>query len=243
MSQQFNYNGEIHLILGSMFASKTTELIRHYNRHSIAGKKCVMVKYKNDIRYDLKMIVTHDNIKAEALICEYLYEIDNQVQLYDVICIDEVQFYKDGHIFCDKWANQNKIIIACGLNGTFNRTPFPVISKLIPLTENITFLKAVCKETGDDAVYSKLNIVINDNITELIGGSEKYTAVDRKTFFKNNNHLNELIKEFIEIYLLKHNKSENLNLPIIEYLNKNSFDNDYVSIAKNYTQLCFFPNQ
>jgi thymidine kinase len=58
-----------------------------------------MIKYKNDNRYDSEMVVTHDNIKANAFVCEYLYEADDIIKDYTVICIDEVQFYKDANIF------------------------------------------------------------------------------------------------------------------------------------------------
>ncbi|MCJ7637940.1 MAG: hypothetical protein MUO21_10665, partial [Nitrososphaeraceae archaeon] len=113
-------NGQINLVIGSMFSEKTTNLIRRYNRYTIGGKKCLMIKYKNDTRYDSEMVVTHDNIKINAIVCEYLSEADKLINNYDVICIDEVQFYQDAYIFCDKWANEGKIIEACGLNGTFN---------------------------------------------------------------------------------------------------------------------------
>ena len=204
--------GSLNLILGCMFSGKTSELIKRYNRYSIGGKKCLMIKYKNDTRYDNEMVVTHDNIKANAIICEFLYEADNLVQEYDVVCIDEVQFYKDAHIFCDKWAHENKIVEACGLNGTFNRTPFKIISKLIPLAENISFYKAICKETGEDAVFSQLDIVLeneNKGKTEIIGGSEKYSASDRETFFQNKNP--DYLNQFLKFYIKKN--GYNVKLP------------------------------
>lgn len=178
-------SGKIHLILGCMFSGKSTELIRRYKRHTIGGKKCIMIKYKGDIRYDEKQVVTHDNIKLNAICCENLYEAVNIINLndFDVICIDEIQFYKDGPQFCDEWANRGKIIEACGLNGTFQRKPFNVISELIPLVEDIVYLTAVCKENGSDAHFSKRSI--DNNNEQVIGGSDIYDAVDRKTYFKN----------------------------------------------------------
>ena len=175
--------GGINLILGCMFSSKTSTLISRYNRYSIGGKKCIMIKYKNDVRYDPFRVVTHDGIKVEAIVCNLLAEVDTKIQNYDVICVDEVQFYKDADIYLDKWANDGKIIEACGLNGDYNRKPFDVISQLIPKVENITFLKAICKNNGNDAVFSKR--LINSNKQELIGGENIYEAVDRETFFIN----------------------------------------------------------
>ena len=207
-------NGQFNLIIGPMFSYKSSELIRRYNRYTIGGKKCIMIKYKNDDRYDTKMVVTHDNIKVDAIVCQYLFEADLIVKEYDVVCIDEVQFYKDAHIFCDKWANENKIVEACGLNGTFNRKPFPIVSLLIPLTENITYLTAICKETGAVAAYSKLN----DNVKgatketiELIGGVGMYSAADRQTYFKSHND-DYLLDDFLKFYAdLKGHQTTEIN--------------------------------
>lgn len=214
MKPELTYKGTFNLILGSMWSGKTSELVRRYQRYSIVGKKCLMIKYKNDIRYNESMVVTHDKIKVEALACEYLYEADDIIKNFDIVCIDEVQFYKDAHIFIDKWANMGKIVEACGLTGTFNRTPFPIISKLVPLAENLTFLKAVCRETGNDAVFTHIHINpseyihvnASENELELIGGAEKYSAVDRQTYYKNKSFYTfDLIKEFMEIYADRHN--------------------------------------
>lgn len=143
-----------------------------------------MIKYKGDNRYDYEHIVTHDGIQVKAFVCNTLEEFNDKINDYDVICIDEIQFYQDGATYCDRWANAGKIIEACGLNGTFERKPFDVITNLLPLVEDITFLTAVCKETGNDAAFSKL---CTDDVAvdgKIIGGADKYRSVDRVTYFK-----------------------------------------------------------
>lgn len=204
MNNSYTFDGRFNLILGPMWSGKTSELLKRYRRSVISNKKCVMIKYKNDTRYDNTMVVTHDGLKINALVCEYLVEVDKAVENYDVICIDEVQFYKDAHIFIDKWANSGKIIDACGLNGDFKRKCFNVISKLIPLADDIIYLRAICKETGNDAPYTGINIVVKDGVNEIIGGSELYSSMDRKTFYKNKSFYNiELITEYLNIYFDK----------------------------------------
>jgi len=177
--------GKINLIIGCMFSSKSSTLINRYKRYTIGGKKCLMVKFKRDNRYDLNSVVTHDGIKIKAVSCEFLKEITDLVYNYDVICIDEVQFYSDADIICDIWANNGLVIEACGLSGDFERKPFSIVSNLISKAEDIIFMKAVCKKTGQDAVYSKLmDIPENVESKEIIGGSDKYEAVDRLTYFE-----------------------------------------------------------
>jgi thymidine kinase len=217
------FNGSINLILGNMFSGKTSELIRRYRRHKISGKSCIIIKYKFDTRYDDSMIVSHDNIKVDAVACINLIEVDEIIKKYDVICIDEVQFYKDAHIFCDKWANQGKIIEASGLSGTFNRTPFEVISKLVAKAETCIMLNAILAGTNNNAPFTKLIVDNKDGGTELIGGADKYTPVDRKTFFDNNSekYCDILLKEMVEFYKCQSNDSiENLK----EVIKNDSFN-------------------
>lgn len=52
--------GRIELIMGPMFAGKSTELMRRVRRHNIAGKKCLFIKYIADDRYSSECIATHD---------------------------------------------------------------------------------------------------------------------------------------------------------------------------------------
>lgn len=52
--------GRIELIIGPMFAGKSTELLRRVKRHEIAGSKCLRIKYADDTRYSVDSISTHD---------------------------------------------------------------------------------------------------------------------------------------------------------------------------------------
>ncbi len=227
------FNGSLNLILGPMYSSKTSTLITRYTRHTIAGRNCLMIKYKQDTRYDKSMIVTHNGVKVEAIPCEFLYEADKIVKDYDVICIDEVQFYKDAYIFCDKWANEGRIIEACGLNGTFQRKPFYVISRLIARADNITYLTSICRETGKDAHYSKRNT--NDMGEVVIGGSDIYSAADRKTFFKNRElewHQENLL-EFVEVYVQDQELVSNITKKINQLTLKDFEKLDYKSFVES----------
>ena len=109
--------GAIHLILGPMYSGKTSELVRRYRRYSVAGKKCLLVKHEHDTRYDEKMLCTHDSHKVDAQGCLRLSDLDFDHREYDVICIDEIQFYADNLEFTEKMANQGIIVEASGLRG------------------------------------------------------------------------------------------------------------------------------
>jgi thymidine kinase len=175
--------GKLNIILGPMFSGKSTMLLNRYRRYKIAGKKCLLVKYAKDNRYSDKEFVTHDNIRYEAISCNELNELKDIIEEYEVICIDEIQFYIDGAHYADLWANNGKIVETCGLNGDYLREPFKQISLIIPRVDNITFITAVCQETGDDAVFTKR--LTKEDTQELIGSTENYKAVSRKIYFKN----------------------------------------------------------
>ena len=52
--------GRIELIMGPMFAGKSTELLRRVKRLEISGKLCLSCKYSCDDRYSKECISTHD---------------------------------------------------------------------------------------------------------------------------------------------------------------------------------------
>lgn len=167
----------ITLIIGPMFSGKTTELLRQVNRHRIAGRKCCLIKYDDDNRYDKSLVVTHDN-RCQKGIDTYVEgkEISAYYNDYDVIGVDEGQFFN-----LRKWLDRmgdDKIIIIAGLNGTSNRTMFSSISDAIPICDEIISINAICTSCGKNAIYSKR--LVQDSQEELIGGAESYTASCRK---------------------------------------------------------------
>lgn len=202
--------GMIRLYIGPMFSGKTSALIDAYQRHTIGQKKCLLINHASDNRYSDVNVVTHDGRQiASHVKCENLYVVDDIAPQYQVICIDEIQFFEDAPIFCDKWANQGIIVEASGLCGTYTRSEFPVISKLIPLAEEVYKKSAVCRETGKDAQFTYRTS--NDVGTVVIGGLDKYKPVDRKTFFENNvsqiykNYELDIFNDFIHIVSKKYN--------------------------------------
>jgi thymidine kinase len=78
-----------------MFSGKTSELMRKVRRYQYAGKKCLVVNYKHDNRYDsADVIVNHDKYffltrnKLSARKIAKIAEITDFTN-YDVIAIDE----------------------------------------------------------------------------------------------------------------------------------------------------------
>ena len=87
--------GNIELIMGPMFSGKSTELIRRIRRSMYAKLSCVVVKYKFDTRYSVEEMATHDKQLIKAIPCTSLQEVESELAKYQVIGIDEGQFFKD----------------------------------------------------------------------------------------------------------------------------------------------------
>lgn len=160
-----------------MFSGKSTELLRQMRRQVFSGKRCILIKYKGDNRYSDNKIITHDGhtIELNTLICDDILDVMNKILIYDVIGIDECQFFKNTYLI-DTLAN-NKIVICSSLDGDYNRNPFTNIVNLIPKCENLIKLTAICK-CGKEANFSKIKIQTDHIIN--IGGENMYEPVCRK---------------------------------------------------------------
>ena len=132
--------------MGCMFAGKTTELLRRCNKHNITGKQVLLVKFSADLRFGLDFkIKTHSGIMMPATPISTLSELGDDWMAYDVIGIDEGQFFSDIVEFSEKAASVGKVVVISSLQGTFHRGAFPEILSLIPKCEKIKKLTAICK--------------------------------------------------------------------------------------------------
>lgn len=173
--------GRIELIVGPMFAGKTTEMLRRVDRAELAKKRCVVMKYSQDNRYSQNNVATHDLQMRVAIPCSKLLPHIEECQNFDVVGIDEGQFFPDVVEFSERLANCGKTVIVAGLDGDFRRKPFGRVLDLISRSESLTKLTAICTETGGEACYTQRTIDSQD--LEIIGGAEMYRAASRTSFF------------------------------------------------------------
>jgi len=204
-----NTEGRIELILGPMFSGKSTRLIEVIRKYTYKAKKTIMVKFYADKRYSEKSeVVTHDLIKYDSIDCKKLRDSIDLLQKYDVIGIDEGQFFPDLVEACEELALAKKIIIIAAINGDFRMEPFPVISKIIAKADKIKLLKAYCFNCHKDAKFSLR--IVQSNETVLIGAGEAYKPACREChkFFsmereKGNLNIDKIIKNLDEKRLKK----------------------------------------
>ena len=142
-----------------MFSGKSTELIRRLQRFRIAQYECLIVKYANDTRYTKEeAISTHDRQMVPAISSTRLNDLKNmrtRLDAYEVIGIDEGQFFPDVVEFSEEMADLGKTVIIAALDGTYQRKGFPNVLELVPLAEHVIKLTAVCMICFDDGSYTK----------------------------------------------------------------------------------------
>ena len=170
--------GRIEVIIGPMFSGKSTRLIEIIRKYTFKAKNTIMIKFQTDKRYsDKKEVVTHDLTKYDSIECQKLNDCFSKLINYDVIGIDEGQFFPDLVEICEKLVLLKKIIIVAGLNSDFRMEPFPVIGKLISKADKIKLMKAYCFNCHNDAKFSLR--IVESNETVLIGAGEAYKPACR----------------------------------------------------------------
>lgn len=190
MSLNLSFTPSIDIIFGPMYCSKTTEVIRRLIIYHEIGMKVLYVNTKLDTRSN-ESFSTHnqtigkipfDSIKTDTL-------KDIEIKNYDVIAVDEAQFFTDLKDTVLDWVEkQNKTVIVAGLNGDFKRQSFGQILNLIPYADNVIKLSSFCmlckneNKTVKQAHFTKR--IVNNNENILIGGKDMYIPVCRECFLK-----------------------------------------------------------
>jgi|UniRef100_A0A6C0KQV6 thymidine kinase len=179
------------IIFGPMFSGKTTELMRRLNICAEAKYKVLYINSIIDKRSE-KGFSTHNQILKESdgivfVKTNNLFQVLDIAKQYDIIGIDESQFFEDLKEFCSTMieVHKKKVIVA-GLNGDFERKPFGQINDLITLCDSITKLSPFCSSCRvkngimTPAIFSKRISMSKETI--LVGQSESYIPVCRDCY-------------------------------------------------------------
>jgi len=177
--------GSIEVICGSMFSGKTEELIRRLKRAKIANQKIQIFKPSLDSRNN-EYIESHDKNRIKSLTVKTSYDVYDIGKDFDVIGIDEVQFFDDEIVsVCNSLANNGVRVIAAGLDMDYLGNPFGPMPNLMAIAEYVTKVHAVCSKTGNIANYSYRKNK-EDSII-LIGEKDEYEALSREIFYEKMN--------------------------------------------------------
>ena len=174
--------GWIEVVCGSMFSGKSEELIRRVRRSQFAKQKIIVFKPEIDDRFSEEAVVSHNGTTVIANpIASSSHIVEFVTDDYDVIAIDEAQFFDEGIVdTVMDLADRGFRVIVAGLDQDFRGNPFGPMPRLLAVAEHITKLQAVCTVCGSPA--SRTQRLINgtpageDDPIILVGASEAYEA-------------------------------------------------------------------
>jgi thymidine kinase len=160
-----------------MFSGKSEELIRRLRRAEIAGQRALIVKPQIDNRYDIGHVVSHAGAKMRAVAVENPADIPGLVDGYDVVGVDEVQFFAPEIVLV---LDGRLRVVACGLDQDFRGFPFGAMPELLCRAEIVDKLQAVCHRCGGPATMTQRLVdgaaAPADGATIVVGALEQYEA-------------------------------------------------------------------
>lgn len=185
--------GALDIITGPMFSSKTTTLIGRLLSESEIGFKVLYINSTIDDRTN-RSFSTHNSLYEDAPIdkkitclkTDHVLEIMSIAMDFDVIGIDEAQFFDDLYEGV-RWLVDviHKHVIVVGLNGSFKREPFGQILQIDPLSDTHTKLTAWCLECSKSRKRTPAPFthrISRDGPVKQSGGIDEYIPVCRRCY-------------------------------------------------------------
>ena len=173
--------GWLEVICGPMFSGKSEEMIRRLRRAEIAGQRVVIFKPRIDDRYDAADVVSHAGARMQAVPVSTVAEVVEHVQGFDVVGIDEVQFFEPAIVSTAlELADGGVRVVVAGLDQDFRRLPFGPIPDLLSYAEFVDKLQAVCHRCGGPATTTQRLVdgrpAPYSGETVVVGAAEQYEA-------------------------------------------------------------------
>lgn len=176
--------GRIEVICGCMYSGKTEELIRRMRQVQIARQSFRIFTPRLDTRYSSSHVASHSGARLEAVPVSSIREVIAESEDIQVIAIDEVHFLEDSPevivAACQTLADNGSRVLVAGLDQNYRAAPFPAMSYLMALAEQVDKLYAICVRCGAYATRSQRLIdghpAPADAPTIVVGGLDLYEA-------------------------------------------------------------------
>ena len=181
----------LEIIIGPMFAGKSSALLARIRRQRAIGKKVIVITSSLDKRYSVEPSLTsHDMESVAAVAVDELLSCLQRPDLLeaDLIIIEEAQFFGDLLTFVEQALLKHKNLVVCGLDGDTAAKPFGQILNCIPLADSVVKMTALCELCGDGtpAIFTALRNKRSSGSSEAqikVGASETYIPLCRTHMF------------------------------------------------------------
>jgi len=200
MSDNIEYGvGSCKLRIGPMFSGKTSAVVQEGTTLADIGMEVMYINHSDDIRSTTsksKNMTTHHSTKKslsdkiDTISTKKLSKIN--IDKYDVIIVDEAQFFNDLEVTVRHWVLElNKIVYVASLDGDFNMKSFGQVKELLCIADDVKKFSAKCMscikksspKTRINTVPAPFTGKIGGNIVgpqKDVGGSDKYMALCMK---------------------------------------------------------------
>lgn len=181
----------IEVVIGPMFAGKSSYILSEVRRNQCIGLKSYIIKPDVDTRYShVSEIITHNDDRVPCTtVTSLVRDVDSKmIHKCNLIVIEEAQFFPDllDFVVLMEELFPEKHLMIVGLDGDSNRKPFGEILQIIPLADKVTKLTSVCAEckNGTPALFSHRRNGSDEQI--LVGGTNEYIPLCRRHYTEHN---------------------------------------------------------
>lgn len=178
----------LELIIGPMYAGKSSYLLSMISKYEAIGWKILTLTTTLDTRYEKDAVHSHNHIRHDAVAVSALEEAV-ALETYTsskLILIEESQFFEDLVPFVLRAVEvQGKHVVVVGLSGDFNRKPFGHTLELIPYCDKLTKLTALCRLCGDGTPAIFTHRTSGETSLISVGAAEAYDALCRKHYLSS----------------------------------------------------------
>lgn len=162
-----------------MFSGKTDHLIARLIDLADQGRRVIATKHALDRRYGDDELVTHSGVRFPARAIEESSGLLRLIDVYDVIGVDEAQFFDDElRAVSGSLRESGCHVVIAGLDFDFRRKPFETVAALSEVADRVVTRTATCSVCGGVAQFTeRLQGGATALTTEsriLVGGSELY---------------------------------------------------------------------
>src|SRR5574337_797634 len=179
----------IQVVCGPMFAGKSSHLIQLAKNYSAQGLQVIAIKPSIDNRYDNVDIVSHDGQRISDIgdvpigvasttipnISDIKFVGQFKKDTFDVIIVDEAQFFKQGGIGALRILGLGaQVVVYAGLDLDAFGKPFGCMGQLLCEADQVAKLQGTCAVCSKPSSRTYRKNITENKDTVVVGGAELY---------------------------------------------------------------------
>lgn len=180
----------LRVVVGPMFAGKTSEIQSVVRRYGCLGKSVLVLTANIDNRYQSRVtaIVNHnqDAVPAHSVALDGLGAVLEwpEFAAATAVVVDEAQFFKGCLVDFVQAAVDvhGKHVVVVGLDGDARQAAFGDVLQLIPHADTVEKKTALCKRCGDGTPAIFTRALGAHEAQVEVGGAERYEPTCRFHF-------------------------------------------------------------